>query len=147
MISYEVTSLGPLTVRELVCGEGKLVGDIFMRGALEALIKRNIPGYDNSPNLDQVALDREIEKAWGTIRQQRKDTLLSSGWRYVVQTRHRDGSPGQPITVLGYISPRPLALPRNPARLTRSTAGRISSTCSSPSQRTSSLSPRDKWMQ
>jgi hypothetical protein len=103
VISYEITSIDPLAVREFVCGEGQLLGDMFMRGALEALIKDSIPGYATNANLNQVALDREIEEAWQRVSRLLSSTMRAASWSHRLQLRSVDGSAEGSVVIRGWV--------------------------------------------
>ena len=101
VISYEITSTEPLQVREFVPGEGQLLGDMFMRSALEVLIKNSIPGFADNAKLDHAALDSEIETIWKEARRTTSHAMTDKRWARRWRLQHLDGSAGRLATVSG----------------------------------------------
>jgi hypothetical protein len=102
VISYEVIKLNPLTVREIVSGEGQLLGDMFMKSALVALIKSRVHEvYGSLTDVDLAALDEQIEKLWHRTRTILGSTMMRPVWSHRVKIEYLDGSLGTPVVVSG----------------------------------------------
>ncbi|KAL2016811.1 hypothetical protein VTK56DRAFT_2980 [Thermocarpiscus australiensis] len=80
VISYEITSLDLLIVREIVSGEGQLLGDMFMKSALVALIKSRVQeDHGGNADLDLAALEDEIEAVWDRVCRLQGHTMRRLG--------------------------------------------------------------------
>lgn len=95
VITYEIMSLSPLSLEECVPGNGKLLGDMFMRGALADLIKRRVAAAADdcsaNANVDNRWLDCEIEKAWVEVGETPGFHLIQQSWAHIVEVKYLDG--------------------------------------------------------
>lgn len=84
-----------MSLEECVPGNGKLLGDMFMRSALADLIKRRVAAAadDSSANtnVDNRWLDCEIEKAWVEVRETSGFHLIQQSWAHIVEVKYLDG--------------------------------------------------------
>ncbi|KAK3305900.1 uncharacterized protein B0T15DRAFT_213985 [Chaetomium strumarium] len=102
VISYEITSLEPLTVREIVSGEGQLLGDMFMKSALVALIKSRVQeDYRDNADLDLADLDNEIEAVWDRVSKIQGNTMRRAGWCHRLDITYVDGRIGRQVVLSG----------------------------------------------
>ncbi|KAH6856105.1 hypothetical protein B0I37DRAFT_402720 [Chaetomium sp. MPI-CAGE-AT-0009] len=79
-ISYEITTLAPLRVRECVAGEGRLLGDMFMRRVLYSFVKKEAErarGAALKMN-DLGQIDAEVENLWLELRLINAETLSNT---------------------------------------------------------------------
>ncbi|KAK4238325.1 hypothetical protein C8A03DRAFT_15197, partial [Achaetomium macrosporum] len=79
VISYEITNLSLVVVKESVAGEGRLLGDIFMRTGLQALVQRKIDAVTSSGTIDEDALDQEVERVWVMLQSATRQALHQPG--------------------------------------------------------------------
>lgn len=102
VITYEIVSLSPLSLEECVPGNGKLLGDMFMKGALADLIKRRVAGAAACPaNVDNCWLDGEAEKAWNAISKAPIVRLTHPSWTHDVEVKHLDGQRPSSVVLSG----------------------------------------------
>ncbi|KAK3305068.1 uncharacterized protein B0T15DRAFT_188117 [Chaetomium strumarium] len=102
VISYKITSLETLTVREIVSGEGQLLGDMFMKSALVALIKSRVQeDYRDNADLDLADLDNEIEAAWARVSRIQGNTMRRAGWCHRLDITYVGGRLGRQVVLSG----------------------------------------------
>ncbi len=102
VITYEIVSLSPLSLEECVPGNGKLLGDMFMRGALADLIKRRVAAAADCPaNVDNRWLDGEVERAWNAVCAASGVQPTQPSWTHQVKVKHLDGQPPSIVVLAG----------------------------------------------
>jgi hypothetical protein len=89
VISYEITSLSPVAVKECVPGEGQLLGDMFMIAAFTTLVKHKAHQCLYPSLIEEAALDAEIKRAWQLVQNMPRHELYH--WAYNVPVHYRNG--------------------------------------------------------
>jgi hypothetical protein len=74
---------------------------MFMRSGLEALIKSQFPETSSGGNIDQLALEGEVERAWNKVRAEGRETMSSANWFHKVYVERLDGSRRQRVMLAG----------------------------------------------
>ncbi|GAB1312419.1 hypothetical protein MFIFM68171_02629 [Madurella fahalii] len=101
VISYKVTSLSPIGVKECVPGEGRLLGSMFLRPTFEAWIKTEVARHLGADRevIDIARLDSEIEVAWTAAHGVAADALGT--WSHWMRIWHIGGDQLPPLQLAG----------------------------------------------
>ncbi|KAK3296460.1 uncharacterized protein B0H64DRAFT_461666 [Chaetomium fimeti] len=93
-ISYTVSSDTPLEVNECVSGKGRLLGDMFMKSALQSLIKAEAEarlGVDIA-NFNQHRFQAQVDKVWTNATLLQGGALDLADWSIEVLAERQDGA-------------------------------------------------------